>query len=88
VSAPIPSCSVGFDQLAHRQGGKLNASDLGASLGVTHHTVRRYLDILEQTYLLRRLQPTSPRHGPHEQRDECDEDLDDREAHQGHSSLR
>jgi uncharacterized protein len=43
--------------LAHRQGGLLNASELGSSLGVTHHTVRRYLDVLEETYLLRRLPP-------------------------------
>jgi predicted AAA+ superfamily ATPase len=43
--------------LAHRQGGLLNASELGASLGVTHHTVRRYLDVLEETYLLRRIPP-------------------------------
>jgi predicted AAA+ superfamily ATPase len=43
--------------LAHAQGGMLNASALGASLGVSHHTVVRHLDILEQTFLLRRLPP-------------------------------
>jgi hypothetical protein len=66
IERDLPALGVGADpillrrlltMLAHRQGGILNASDLGASLGVTHHTVRRYLDILEQTYLLRRLQP-------------------------------
>ncbi len=43
--------------LAHQQGGLFNASQLGASLGVTYHTVQRYVDILEQTFLIRRLTP-------------------------------
>ena len=43
--------------LAHSQGGLLNASQLGNSLGVSYHTVQRYLDILEQSLLLRRLPP-------------------------------
>lgn len=43
--------------LAHAQSGMLNASSLGASLGVSHHTIARHLDILEQTYLIRRLPP-------------------------------
>jgi predicted AAA+ superfamily ATPase len=43
--------------LAHAQGGILNASALGAALGVSYHTVNRHLDILEQTFLLRRLPP-------------------------------
>lgn len=43
--------------LAHAQGGVLNASSLGASLGVSYHTVNRHLDILEHTFLIRRLPP-------------------------------
>jgi len=43
--------------LAHSQGGMQNASSLGASLGVSYHTISRYLDILEQTFMIRRLQP-------------------------------
>ncbi|HUH03902.1 MAG TPA: ATP-binding protein [Kofleriaceae bacterium] len=43
--------------LAHQQGGLFNASQLGASLGVSYHTVQRYVDILEQTFLARRLTP-------------------------------
>lgn len=43
--------------LAHSQGGMLNASSLGASLGVSHHTIVRHLDILEQTFIIRRLPP-------------------------------
>ena len=43
--------------LAHSQGGLLNASGLGSSLGVSYHTIQRYLDILENTFLVRRLPP-------------------------------
>lgn len=43
--------------LAHAQGGMLNASSLGAALGVSYHTINRHLDILEQTFLIRRLPP-------------------------------
>lgn len=42
---------------AHLQGQLLNASKLGESLGVSHHTVRSYMDILEQTFVLRVLKP-------------------------------
>ncbi|HRK55929.1 MAG TPA: ATP-binding protein [Burkholderiaceae bacterium] len=43
--------------LAHQHGGLLNASALGGSLGVSHHTLLRYLDVLESIYLVRRLPP-------------------------------
>lgn len=43
--------------LAHQHGGLLNASALGSSLGVSHHTLLRHLDVLESIYLLRRLPP-------------------------------
>jgi predicted AAA+ superfamily ATPase len=43
--------------LAHQQGQLANTAQLGASLGVTHSTVQRYLDVLEQTFLIRRLPP-------------------------------
>lgn len=43
--------------LAHCNGGIWNASQLAASLGVSYHTVNRYLDILEQTFLIRKLPP-------------------------------
>jgi uncharacterized protein len=43
--------------LAHAQGGLLNSSQLGNSLGVSYHTIQRHLDILEQTFLVRRLPP-------------------------------
>jgi hypothetical protein len=43
--------------LAHSQGGLCNASSLGGALGVSHHTIQRYLDVLERTFLVRRLPP-------------------------------
>ena len=43
--------------LAHQHGGLLNASALGSSLGVSHHTVMRHLDVLESVHLVRRLPP-------------------------------
>jgi uncharacterized protein len=43
--------------LAHQHGGLLNTSALGGSLGVSHHTLLRHLDVLESIYLLRRLPP-------------------------------
>ena len=43
--------------LAHAHGGMWNASRLAASLGVSYHTVNRYVDVLEQVYLVRKLQP-------------------------------
>lgn len=43
--------------LAHAHGGLWNASQIAASLGVSYHTVNRYVDILEQTFLIRKLPP-------------------------------
>lgn len=43
--------------LAHAQGGLLNASQLGGSLGISYHTVQRHLAVFEQTFIVRLLQP-------------------------------
>ena len=43
--------------LAHYHGQIFNASELGKSLGVTHHTIGKYLDILVGTFMIRRLTP-------------------------------
>jgi len=43
--------------LAHVHGQTLNASKLGESLGVSSHTIRSYLDILQQTFIIRVLPP-------------------------------
>jgi len=42
---------------AHQQGQLLNATKLGESLGLTHPTIRRYIDLLEQTFILRTITP-------------------------------
>ncbi|MGE0454998.1 MAG: ATP-binding protein [Vicinamibacteria bacterium] len=46
-----------WTMLAHLNGGLWNASQLAASLGVSYHTVNRYVDILEQAFLVRKLPP-------------------------------
>jgi hypothetical protein len=43
--------------LAHVHGELLNWSELGRSLGVSDATVRRYVDVLEGTYMVRQLRP-------------------------------
>lgn len=43
--------------LSHVHGQIFNASDLGRSLGLTDHTIRKYLDILVGTFMMRSLQP-------------------------------
>lgn len=43
--------------VAHAHGGIWNASELAASAGVSYHTVNRYLDILDRSFLIRRLPP-------------------------------
>lgn len=42
---------------AHNQGQLLNYSKLGESLGLTHPTIKRYIDLLEQTFIVRTLLP-------------------------------
>lgn len=42
---------------AHHHGNILNSSEIGKSLDITHHTVRKYLDILAGTFMVRQLQP-------------------------------
>ena len=55
----IPSMQLRrfWTMLAHSHGQLWNASHLAKSLGITAPTVRMYLDILEETFLVRKLQP-------------------------------
>ncbi|WP_298845207.1 ATP-binding protein [uncultured Roseobacter sp.] len=46
-----------WTMLAHEQGGLLNAARLAAGLGVSGQSVARYLDLLVDLMLVRRLQP-------------------------------
>lgn len=43
--------------VASAQGGICNLSELGASMGVSHHHVADLLDVLEGVFLVRRLRP-------------------------------
>ena len=68
----IPQLGIGYPaetlrrlwtMLAHLHGQLLNASRLGGSLGVSHTTVRRYLELLQGTFMIRLLQPCLPNVG-------------------------
>ena len=48
-----------WTMLAHGQGGVFNASRLASGLGVSGQTVTRYVDILSDLMLVRRLEPWS-----------------------------
>lgn len=46
-----------WQMLAHSNGQMLNLSSIGESLGVSHTTVRNYVDLLEQTFMVKQLHP-------------------------------
>ena len=55
----IPAEALGrfWMMLAHYHGQIWSGADLSRSLGVSEHTVRRYLDLLSATYVLRQIPP-------------------------------
>jgi hypothetical protein len=57
----IPAASIRrvWTMCAHSHGQILNYSKIGESLGVSHNTVRSYIEILAQTFLVRILPPYS-----------------------------
>lgn len=57
----IPAISLRrlWTMLAHTQGSQLNTAQLGASLGITIPTVKRYIELLEDLFLVRTLYPWS-----------------------------
>jgi predicted AAA+ superfamily ATPase len=57
INAPAPAMLRFWTMLAHVHGQVWNAADPARSLGVSEPTVRRYLDHLTQTYMVRQLQP-------------------------------
>jgi predicted AAA+ superfamily ATPase len=58
VRAPAETLRRFWTMLAHLQGQTFNASQLGVSLGgASHTTVTRYLDVLVDTLMVRRLPP-------------------------------
>jgi len=46
-----------WKMLAHLNGQILNISDLGNSLGISANTAKRYVDFMENAYLIRRVYP-------------------------------
>lgn len=48
-----------WKMLAHYHGNPINMSELGRSLEQSHNTVKHYLDLLTDFYMLRQLQPWS-----------------------------
>ena len=46
-----------WTMLAHYHGQMLNASKFGQALGVSHPTISKYIDIMEQTFMVRILPP-------------------------------
>lgn len=57
IGVPAPTMQRFWTMLAHVHGQTLNCSQLGSSLGVSDHTIRRYLDSLVQTFMVRTLRP-------------------------------
>lgn len=48
-----------WKMLAHYHGNPINMSELGRSLEQSHNTIKHYLDLLTDFYMLRQLQPWS-----------------------------
>jgi hypothetical protein len=57
VRLPAARLRTLWTMLTHVHGSVLNVADLGRSLGVSSHTVDGDLDVLEQTFMIRRLRP-------------------------------
>jgi len=57
INIPARRLERFWQMCAHIHGQLLNRSSLGESLGVSHHTINSYMALLEQTYILRALQP-------------------------------
>jgi len=57
IQIPAPMLRRFWMMLAHYHGQIFNGSEIGSSLGISHTTIRRYLDILTGTFMVRQLQP-------------------------------
>jgi predicted AAA+ superfamily ATPase len=57
VQVPPATLHRFWTMLAHYHGQIWNGSEIGASLGVSYHASRRYLDALSGAYVVRQLQP-------------------------------
>jgi hypothetical protein len=59
INIPAPAIRRFWIMLSHYHGQVINYSAIGRSFGISDVTVRRYCDILEQTFMIRVLQPWS-----------------------------
>lgn len=59
LGVQLPSLQIRrlLTMFSHMQGQLFNSNKLAASMGVTHPTIRRYLNLFEQTFLVRSLEP-------------------------------
>ena len=57
ISIPAAAMRRFWTMLAHSHGQTWNASNLGRALSLSDKTVRRYLDLLTGTFMVRQLQP-------------------------------
>lgn len=57
INIPANSLRKFWNLLAHYHGNILNSSELGRALGVSHTTVKKYLEILVGTFMIRELKP-------------------------------
>lgn len=57
ISIPAPALRRFLTMLAHYHGQVLNYSELASSFGISDMTVRRHIEILEATFMVRLLQP-------------------------------
>lgn len=60
VAIPAATLDRFWRMCAHHHAQLLNQSQLGAALGVSHVTIRSYLDLLAATFMLRMLPPLVP----------------------------
>ena len=56
-SVSAPTVRNLLSMIAHIHGGQLNASALANSMDLTHPTINKYLELLEGSFLIRRLPP-------------------------------
>ena len=57
ISIPARSLERFWAMLAHYHGQIWNASEFARAFGVSHHVIRRYLDTLQATFMIRVLRP-------------------------------
>jgi predicted AAA+ superfamily ATPase len=59
INIPALTLERFWAMLAHYHGQVWNASELARSFGVSHHVIRRYLDVLQATFMVRVIKPWS-----------------------------